>query len=153
VEVAAAVNELSDLCFLLDEICCTGLLIAAATGQCVGCSRTKFAGVLRMSRCYTAGSLAAILVLGLTTTAYATYGHFNNMCAMGLANHQKIQTDCSVNQMIFGGTYCFISEDAKSRFMQSPDTNLAEARSFMKGDCSASNNMWNEEGDACIPTP
>jgi hypothetical protein len=90
-------------------------------------------------------------VLGLTTTAYATYGHLNNMCAMGLANHQKVQTDCSVNAVINGKTYCFANNEAKGLFMQSADTNLAKARSFMKDDCSATNNMWNEEGEACIP--
>jgi YHS domain-containing protein len=52
--------------------------------------------------------------------AYAATGQFGNMCAMGLANHKKVQTDCSVNAVINGKTYCFSNEEAKGLFMKSP---------------------------------
>jgi hypothetical protein len=103
-----------------------------------------------MFRSYATSSLTVALALGFATTAYAATGHFNNMCTMGLANHQKIQTDCSVNAVINGKTYCFGSNEAKGLFMQSPDANMAKARKFAMDDCGANNGLWNEEGESCI---
>ena len=87
-----------------------------------------------MSKIYIIHALAGALMLGLTTTAYAATGQFDNMCTWGLANHKDVQTNCSVNATIKGATYCFSSEDAKSQFMKDPSGNLAKAQSFYKSE-------------------
>jgi YHS domain-containing protein len=42
------------------------------------------------------------------------------MCTEGLALHKDVKTDCSVNTVIDGKTYCFGSEAAKTEFMKDP---------------------------------
>jgi len=61
-------------------------------------------------------ALAVALVLGFAAT-----GEFNNQCSWGLANHQHVQTDCTISSMYKGKTYCFGSAEAQTNFMKSPD--------------------------------
>ena len=75
-------------------------------------------------------ALAGALSLALATGALAATGEFNNMCAEGLALHKEIKTDCSVNTVYKGKTYCFGSEQAKQDFMKDPAANLAKAEQF-----------------------
>jgi YHS domain-containing protein len=71
------------------------------------------------------------LALGLATFAVAaTKGEFGNMCTMGLALHKNISTDCSVNTVYRGKTYCFGNEQAKAQFLKHPHANLAKAEAF-----------------------
>jgi YHS domain-containing protein len=79
-------------------------------------------------------SLALGLMLGVASTAYAATGEFHNMCSWGLANHKDVRTDCSVNTMIKGKTYCFSSEEAKTNFMKDPTSNMTKAESFYKSE-------------------
>jgi len=78
--------------------------------------------------------IASLLLVGFAGSAYAVTGQFDNMCAWGLANHKDVQTDCSVNATIKGGTYCFSSQDTKTNFMKSPDANLKKAETFYKSE-------------------
>jgi YHS domain-containing protein len=75
-------------------------------------------------------ALAGALSLALATGALAVTGEFNNMCAEGLALHKEIKTDCSVNAVYKGKTYCFGNEQAKQDFMKDPAANLAKAEQF-----------------------
>ena len=79
-------------------------------------------------------SLALAFVLGFTTTAYAVTGEFGNQCSWGLANHQNVQTDCTINSSYRGRTYCFGSQEAQINFMKHPHRNLAKAESFYKSE-------------------
>jgi YHS domain-containing protein len=79
-------------------------------------------------------SLAVALVLGFATTAYAATGEFNNQCSWGLANHQHVQTDCTINSSYRGRTYCFGSQEAQTNFMKNPSSNLAKAEAFYKSE-------------------
>jgi YHS domain-containing protein len=83
-----------------------------------------------MSRGYITSAFAGALLLGLTTAALAATGEFNNMCTEGLALGKDINTDCSVNAVLDGKTYCFGSEQAKTDFMKDPKGNLAKAQSY-----------------------
>lgn len=67
-----------------------------------------------------------------STAAIAATGEYDNMCAMGLALEQKVETDCSISGMIGGRTYCFGNEEAKTTFMKDPDGNLSKAQAFYK---------------------
>jgi hypothetical protein len=73
-------------------------------------------------------ALAAALVLGFATTAYAATGQFGNMCSWGLANHKDVATDRSVNTSIRGRAYCFSSEEAKSQLPEEPGCQFGQKR-------------------------
>jgi YHS domain-containing protein len=83
-----------------------------------------------MSRGYITSAFAGALLLGLTTAALATTGEFDNMCTEGLALGKDIKTDCSVNAVIDGKTYCFGSAQAKTDFMKDPKGNMAKAQTY-----------------------
>jgi YHS domain-containing protein len=87
------------------------------------------------------GALAAAIVLIADVTATSlnrtdrwvttsSAGEYDNMCTMGLAMGKDIQTDCSINGVIGGKTYCFGSEEAKTEFMKAPEANLAKAQAY-----------------------
>jgi YHS domain-containing protein len=81
-------------------------------------------------RTYITSAVAGALLLGLGATAFAANGEFDNMCTEGLALGKDIKTDCSVNAIIDGKTYCFGSEQAKTDFMKDPKGNMAKAQSY-----------------------
>jgi YHS domain-containing protein len=86
-----------------------------------------------MVRSYVTSAIAGALVLGLVTPAVAaTKGQFGNMCTMGLALHKNVSTNCSVNTIYKGKTYCFGNEQAKSQFLKNPKANLAKAETFYR---------------------
>ena len=60
----------------------------------------------------------------------AATGEFSNMCTEGLALGKDVQTDCSVNTVIDGKTYCFGNEEAKTMFMKDPKGNMAKAQEY-----------------------
>ncbi len=73
--------------------------------------------------------LAAALVL-CAGVAHATEGEFGGECVMGLALGKDIKTDCSVNTVYKGKTYCFGNETAKSLFLKKPEEFLLQAQIF-----------------------
>ena len=74
-----------------------------------------------MRRSYITSAFAGALLLGLgTTAALAVTGEFNNMCTEGLALGKDIQTDCSINAVIDGKTYCFGSKEAMTAVYEGP---------------------------------
>jgi len=83
-----------------------------------------------MVRSYITSAFAGALLLGLATAALAVTGEFNNMCTEGLALGKDVKTDCSVNAVIDGKTYCFGNEDAKTMFMKDPKGNMAKAQEY-----------------------
>jgi YHS domain-containing protein len=83
-----------------------------------------------MSRGYITSAFAGALLLGLTTAALAATGEFNNMCTEGLSLGKDINTDCSINALLDGKTYCFGSDQAKTDFMKDPKGNLAKAQTY-----------------------
>jgi YHS domain-containing protein len=85
-----------------------------------------------MTRAAHLGALAAILMLGLSlpAAAAATEGEFDGECVMGLALGKEIKTDCSVNTVYGGRTYCFGNETAKQLFLKKPDEFLLKAQIF-----------------------
>ncbi len=75
--------------------------------------------------------VAAALSLGLSlAAAAATNGEFDNDCVMGLALGKEIKTDCSVNTVYAGSTYCFGNETAKQLFLKKPDEFLLKAQIY-----------------------
>ena len=59
-------------------------------------------------------ALAGATILSLSAAgALATEGEFGGECVMGLALGKDIKTDCSVNTVYNGKTYCFGNETAR----------------------------------------
>ena len=72
-----------------------------------------------------------VIVLGVSLpAAAATEGEFGGECVMGLALGKEIKTDCSVNTVYAGSTYCFGNETAKQLFLKKPDEFLLKAQIF-----------------------
>ena len=57
-------------------------------------------------------------------------GEFEGECVMGLALGKDIQTDCSVNTVYKGKTYCFGNETARTLFLKRPDDFLLQAHIY-----------------------
>ncbi len=81
-----------------------------------------------MRRGYITSAFAGALLLGLTAAALAATGEFNNMCTEGLSLGKDVQTDCSINALLDGKTYCFGSDQAKTDFMKDPKGNSRRRR-------------------------
>jgi YHS domain-containing protein len=78
-----------------------------------------------------AAAIALVLIFGLSLpTAAATEGEFDNDCVMGLALGKEIKTDCSINTVYAGSTYCFGNETAKQLFLKKPEEFLLKAHIF-----------------------
>ena len=75
-------------------------------------------------------SATALAVLLGATAAWAGTGEYDDLCAEGLALGMNVKTDCSVNAVIDGKTYCFGNENAKKVFMLDPKGNLAKAEAY-----------------------
>ena len=84
-----------------------------------------------MPRTTRLGAIAATLTLAMSLPALAaTEGEFDNDCVMGLALGKEIKTDCSINTIYVGGTYCFGNETAKQLFLKKPEEFLLKAHIF-----------------------
>jgi YHS domain-containing protein len=86
-------------------------------------SRTKSLCVLALAATLSLASSAALAV-------EAADGEFGGECVMGLALGKDIQTDCSVNTVYKGKTYCFGNETAKSLFLKRPEDFLLQAHVY-----------------------
>jgi YHS domain-containing protein len=73
---------------------------------------------------------ATLLLVGATSAAAVMTGEFDNECVMGLALGKDIATDCSVNTVFSGKTYCFGNEQAKAIFLKRPEEFLTKAQVY-----------------------
>ncbi len=69
------------------------------------------------------------LLLLLASAVHAGEPEFGGQCAMGMSEGHAYQTDCSIlwlgpNDKI----YCFASQAAKAKFLESPRENLSRAQ-------------------------
>jgi YHS domain-containing protein len=82
--------------------------------------------------------LVVAVVLSMNSAALAaTQGEFDNDCVMGLALGKEIKTDCSINTIYAGSTYCFGNETAKQLFLKKPEEFLLKAHIFYSSKPSA----------------
>jgi hypothetical protein len=81
-----------------------------------------------MCKAYLVPVVAAAFSFVIATAAMA--GEFDNMCSMGLAMGKEVKTDCKINELVAGLSYCFANQEAKTAFMQDPTGNLAKAKAF-----------------------
>ncbi|WP_372928918.1 hypothetical protein [Methyloceanibacter sp.] len=86
-------------------------------------------------------ALAATLCLSTATATLAddmsmtgSKSEFGESCAMGLADGQRVKTDCTVHWIDPDGgkVYCFSSENSKAAFLKDPKGNIAKAKQFLE---------------------
>jgi len=85
--------------------------------------RTVFASVV-------AGAAMLGLAAGPVFAADTAEGEFGGECVMGLALGKDVQTDCSVNTVYKGKTYCFGNETARKLFLKRPEDFLLQAHVY-----------------------
>jgi YHS domain-containing protein len=73
---------------------------------------------------------SAALLAASAVAAYAAEGESSGECVMGLALGKDIKTDCSVNTVYQGKTYCFGNETARELFLKKPDEFLLKAHVY-----------------------
>ncbi|ODS01526.1 hypothetical protein AUC69_06680 [Methyloceanibacter superfactus] len=80
------------------------------------------------------GLVAGAAMVGIAANpvfaAETAEGEFDGECVMGLALGKDIQTDCSVNTVYKGKTYCFGNETAKKLFLKRPEDFLLQAHIY-----------------------
>jgi len=69
--------------------------------------------------------LLTVVILMLANTAWA--GEFSNYCTNGLFTGVLQQTDCAINELYKGKTYCFSSDGARDSFLRDQDNMIAKA--------------------------
>ena len=72
----------------------------------------------------------AVVLGGSIARAEAPEGEFGGDCVMGLALGKDIRTDCSVNTVYKGKTYCFGNETARTLFLKRPNDFLLQAHVY-----------------------
>ena len=84
---------------------------------------------------FVASALLAVPAFAATTE---TKGEFGNHCAYGLTMGKQVMTDCKINWVDHGKTYCFSSEEAKTNFSKDTAANLKKAEEgFAKANAGA----------------
>ena len=77
------------------------------------------------------GAVAAVMLLATNgALAAETQGEFDNACVTSLALEKVYKTDCSINTVYKGKTYCFGAEHSKELFLKNPDGVVARAEAF-----------------------
>jgi uncharacterized protein YjbI with pentapeptide repeats len=71
-----------------------------------------------------------MLVISLTFTSFALAGEFGNNCTNGLSKGAFHQTNCEINEIFGGKTYCFSSEGARDSFLFDPQEMITKADAF-----------------------
>lgn len=73
--------------------------------------------------------VASVLIAApaFAATTDATKGEFGNHCAYGLTMGKQVMTDCKINWVDKGKTYCFSSEEAKANFAKDAAANVKKA--------------------------
>jgi YHS domain-containing protein len=85
---------------------------------------------MRMIRALVLSAAGALLMASVALAAEGSTSEFDGECVMGLALGQDIKTDCSVNTVIDGKTFCFGNEQAKAIFLKKPEEFLAKAQVY-----------------------
>ncbi|MFO1350085.1 MAG: hypothetical protein U1F68_05150 [Gammaproteobacteria bacterium] len=72
-------------------------------------------------------TMISAAALTMSLASFAADGEFGKLCVTGLSFGKEVPTDCSLNEVIDGKTYCFSGADAKGMFDKDPKGMLAKA--------------------------
>ncbi len=73
------------------------------------------------------------MALTFTCTAFAAEhakAEFSGNCVVALSEGALFKTNCAVNEVYKGKTYCFFNQGAKEEFLKNPDETLNKASMF-----------------------
>lgn len=70
------------------------------------------------------------VMLSSLVSLSAWAGEFGDHCTTGLALGKLIKTECEINTIFDGKTYCFGNEQALAVFQQDPQTTIKKATEF-----------------------
>jgi uncharacterized protein YjbI with pentapeptide repeats len=71
-----------------------------------------------------------IFIIGFTLSSYAIAGEFGDHCTNGLSKGAFHKTNCEINEIFGGKTYCFSSEGARDSFLFDPQDMINKAEKF-----------------------
>jgi uncharacterized protein YjbI with pentapeptide repeats len=71
-----------------------------------------------------------MLIIGLAFTSLSYAGEFGNNCTNGLSKGAFHKTNCEINEIFGGKTYCFSSEGARDSFLFDPQEMITKAEIF-----------------------
>jgi uncharacterized protein YjbI with pentapeptide repeats len=71
-----------------------------------------------------------ITITGLLFSSLVCAGELDNNCTTGLSTGAMMKTNCEVNALYQGKTYCFSSAAAKETFLTNPDMVIEKATAF-----------------------
>ena len=77
------------------------------------------------------------LALAFAHAAFAaehTKAEFGGNCALALSEGALFKTNCAVNEVYKGKTYCFFNQGAKEEFLKNPDETLHKVNMFLEKD-------------------
>lgn len=75
-------------------------------------------------------SVAGFGLFGTAMAAEAVKGEFGNNCTNGLSKQTFHQTNCEINELYKGKTYCFSNDGARDSFLLDQDNMIAKAEKF-----------------------
>ncbi len=88
-----------------------------------------------------------VLSSALLFTSYADAGEFGNHCTNGLSKQKLVKTNCDINELYKGKTYCFSSEGSRDNFLWDKDGMIAEASQFYAANKSSAKPVAKQEKD------
>jgi YHS domain-containing protein len=71
-----------------------------------------------------------VLVVGLTFSGVSFAGEFGDHCTTGLSKGALVKTQCEINEVFGGKTYCFGNEGARDSFLLDPQSTIDKAATF-----------------------
>ena len=77
-------------------------------------------------------TLASLILLftSITFAAEPAKGELGGNCTTGLSEGVTFKTNCAVNEVYKGKTYCFSSQGAKEEFLKNPEETVNKAKMF-----------------------
>lgn len=70
------------------------------------------------------------LLSSLIFTSFAFAAEFDSHCTKGLSKNTLVETNCAVNEVYKGKTYCFSNEAARKSFLVDPQSMINKATAF-----------------------
>jgi len=70
------------------------------------------------------------VTISLLLSSYSFAAEFNNQCTNGLSQGISLTTNCEIQEIFGGKTYCFSSKTAKAAFLANPQEVINKANDF-----------------------
>ena len=82
-----------------------------------------------------------LLFTSITFAAEPAKGELGSNCTTGLSEGVVFKTNCAVNEVYKGKTYCFSSQGAKEEFLKNPEETVNKAKIFYEKNANDKSSM------------